>query len=155
MNEMDIARKITQLLYKFRRLGDLASEDKHDMKHRDIMMLTAIMYYKKSGELMKMSEISTAFQITPAAVSQCIKSFEKNDWIERIVLENDRRSVYIKVTPSAKEMIQRNEKDMTKRLVRFIEELGEDDAQALLRIMEKAADYFPKSCGKSPCRKGD
>lgn len=156
MNEMDIARQITQLLYKFKRSGGLlASNRTHEMKHRDIMMLDAIMHFNQSGDLMKMSEISHAFTITPAAVSQCIKIYERNGWIERVILENDRRSVYIKVTPSAKEMIRRNEKHMTKQLVGFIEELGNDDAQALLRIMEKASVYFLPVCEKRSDKKGD
>lgn len=155
MDEMDIVRKLTQLSYTFRRQdGFMPPHMKKDAKHRDIMMLDVILKMNQSGDLVKMSEISSYFSITPAAVSQCMKAFEQNGWVERVVLENDRRSVYIKVSPSAKAMIKRQEKMMIDTLVGFIEELGEDDAQALVRILEKAAEYFPSRHGKVPCEKG-
>lgn len=140
MDEMDIVRKVTHLFYVFRKENMMKSEEHPKMKHRDIMMLDAIMKLN-NGDLVKMSDISTYFQITPAAVSQLIKGFEKKQWVERIVLENDRRSVYIKVSDSAKQMINSCERHMRDTLIAFIEELGEDDAQAFVRILEKGLAF--------------
>lgn len=155
MDEMDIVRKITKLFYDFRKQdGFFPHKEQGDMKHREIMMLDTIMKMNQSNDLVKMSEISSSLGITPAAVSQYIKNFERNGWVERIVLENDRRSVYIKVTPSAKEMIKYNETHMIETLVGFIEVLGKDDAEALVRILEKSATYFSTHKHGS-CKKGD
>ena len=65
----------------------------------------------------------------------------KNGWVERVVLENDRRSVYIKVSDQAKEVMKGCEKHMTESLYEFIEALGEEDAENFLRIMEKAVEF--------------
>lgn len=86
MDEMDIVRKITHLVYTHRRDAAFTGQKQPNVKHRDIMMLDAII---KMGDLVKMSDISAYFQITPAAVSQCIKNFEKKGWVERTVLESD------------------------------------------------------------------
>ena len=81
MDEMDIVRKITHLVYTHRRDAAFTGQKQPNVKHRDIMMLDAII---KMGDLVKMSDISAYFQITPAAVSQCIKNFEKKGWVEPV-----------------------------------------------------------------------
>lgn len=142
MNEMDIVRKITQLFYAFRKDNFLNNErkSKFKLKHRDIMILDAIMRINH-GDLIKMGDLSDYFAVTPAAISQIIKQFEKEGWIERIHLESDRRSVYIRVSDEAQQMLKNCEDFMTKHLVDFIEYLGEEDANALVRIIEKAFTY--------------
>ena len=139
MDEMDIVRKITHLVYTHRRDAAFTGQKQPNVKHRDIMMLDAII---KMGDLVKMSDISAYFQITPAAVSQCIKNFEKTGWVERTVLESDRRSVYVRVSDEAKQMVQEMEEHMKQQLIAFIAELGEDDAEAFVRILEKGFTFF-------------
>lgn len=155
MDEMEIVRRLYHMFYLMRRESfRMASEHQapHPIGGRDLMMLDAIV---QNGNQMKMSEISSYFHITPAAVSQMIRSFEKKNWVERILLENDRRSVYIKVSEQGAKMIEQNEKHVTEKLVEFIEMLGEDDAQALIRIMEKAHEHARRMKEEGCCRKGD
>lgn len=144
MDEMDIVRKITHLVYTHRRDAAFTGQKQSSMKHRDIMMLDAII---KMGDLVKMSDISTYFQITPAAVSQCIKNFEKKGWVERTILDSDRRSVYVRVSDEAKKLVQEMEENMKQQLIAFIAELGEEDAEAFVRILEKGFDFF--KCGRN------
>lgn len=153
MDEMDIVRKVTHLFYLFRKENMFHNGEHPGMKHREIMMLDAIMKLNDK-DLVKMSDLSAYFQITPAAVSQLIKNFEKKNWIERIVLDNDRRSVYIKVSDEAKQMMQSCEKHMTDSLLEFIEALGEDDAQAFVRILEAGIE-FSKRHKDTQHEKGD
>ncbi|WP_416327497.1 MarR family winged helix-turn-helix transcriptional regulator [[Eubacterium] hominis] len=140
MDEMEVVRRLTHLFYAFRKENATGLNNHPRIRHKDIMMLDAILSIN-DGDLVKMSDISTYLQVTPAAVSQFIKGYEKKGWVERIVLENDRRSVYIKVSDQAKEVMQTCEKHMTKSLYEFIEALGEEDAENFLRIMEKAVEF--------------
>lgn len=145
MDEMEIVRKISHLFYAMRKdnLG-FPHTGKPKMGHRDIMMLDTILRMNQTGDLVKMSDLSAYFNVTPAAVSQMIKTCEQKKWVERILLENDRRSVYIKVTDEAKSIIQGCERHMTDKLIAFIEVLGEEDAEALVRILEKAVQFSQK-----------
>ena len=52
MDEMDIVRKVTHLFYMFRRDNLLKKDDHPKMKHRDIMVLDAIMKLN-DGNLVK------------------------------------------------------------------------------------------------------
>lgn len=140
MDEMEVVRRLTHLFYAFRKENAAGLDDHPRIRHKDIMMLDAILSINK-GDLVKMSDISAYLQVTPAAVSQFIKGYEKKGWVERVVLENDRRSVYIKVSDQAKEVMKGCEKHMTESLYEFIEALGEEDVENFLRIMEKAVEF--------------
>lgn len=152
MDEMEIVRKITHLFYMFRKENLFLKDRRDEMKYRDIMVLDAVMKLN-DGNLVKMNDLSEYFNVTPAAVSQLIKQFEKKGWIERVELSNDRRSVYLKVTDEASEMIKKSESCMKRHLVEFIEELGEQDAAAFVRILEKAFAYTQRQ--KEQFREGD
>ena len=139
MDEMEIVRKITHLIYTHRKDACAHGTSHSGFRRRDLMMLDAII---RLGNEVKMSDLSTYFQITPAAVSQCVRNYEKKGWVERIILENDRRSVYIKVSDEAKELVAKVEEETKQTLVEFVSTLDENDAQAFVRILEKAFAFF-------------
>lgn len=154
MNEMDIVHKVMRLLYLFRQEHvSIFGVDNKEMSHRDFLILDTIMKLNPIDCHVKMSELSTHFQVTPAAISQTVNALEKKGWVERIHLASDRRSVYVKVKDETKEHMYKKGELMKKNLASFIAMLGEDDAQALIRILEKAI-----ICTKEhPCskKKGD
>lgn len=133
---MDIVRRLTQLFYMFRHDSLRVKEDL-EMNSRDFMMLDMIKKFQEDSGMVKMNEISTYFHVTPAAISQIIRSFENKGWVERVLLENDRRSVYIKVSDSAIQEIKEREALMLSKLLSFIETLGKEDSEAMVRILEK------------------
>ena len=94
MNEMELARKIMHMTYLFRQERSAGMQQKEVfMTHRDVLMLDAILKLHPKEGMVRMNELSHYFGITPAAVSQMIKNYEKKGWIERVHLEHDRRSV--------------------------------------------------------------
>lgn len=141
MDEMEYVRKITKLFYLFRKDNAIGFGQEHPkIRHRDFMMLDAILSIKQ-GDLVKMSDISAYLQVTPAAVSQFIKNYEHKGWVERVVLNDDRRSVYIKVSQEARQVIDSCQREVTDTLYAFIKSLGEEDAEAFVRILEKAYEF--------------
>ena len=98
---------------------------------------------KSETGMIKMSDVSHIFHITPAAVSQMVRDYERKGWLNRVVLEHDRRSVYLRFTPEALELLKQNEEELLAGIVQFIHYLGEEDSDALLRILDKAKAYGP------------
>lgn len=154
MNEMDIVQKIMHLIHLFRQEhSTILGEKDKDMSHRDFMILNAILKLNPVDKYVKMSELSMHFQVTPAAISQTVNTLEKKGWVERIHFANDRRSVYVKVKEEAIEHMHKKADLLKENLASFITMLGEDDTQALIRILEKAILYTKEHpCGP---RKGD
>ena len=141
MENMDIVLKIMQLMYAYRKDAKWNDVTMSNMRHREMFILQGIL---KMGNRVKMNEISTYFNVTPAAVSQVIKCFEKKGWVEKKRYPEDKRSVYIVVSDQAIETLKEKQQLMMNRFSSFIDELGEDDAQALVRILEKGIAFHQK-----------
>ena len=155
MDEMEIVRRLYHIFYMMRKEGVAFSENKehhHAIRGRDLMLLDMIV---QNGNMMKMSDISTYFNITPAAVSQIIRLLENKNWVERVILDNDRRSVYIVVSDIGITLIKENEQHVTEKIVELLAVLGEEDGEALIRILEKFRAYFKKMKEDKHCTKGD
>lgn len=155
-NEMELARKIMHIAYMFRLEKGVGIQKKDlFMSHRDAMVLYTIMRLNPKEGMVRMNELCHYFGITPAAVSQMMKNFEKKGWIERIHLDYDRRSVYIKVSDKAIYHMRDCEKRITESLGAFLSSLGEEDAQALVRILEKGLVFAKEQQDSSKREKGE
>lgn len=145
MSDIEKAKRLTHLFYVMQHQHKHEAPREDHIRRRDIMTLEAIQYILKQEDetLIKMSKVSECFNITPAAVSQMIRDYERRGWIERVVLDTDRRSVYLKVSDDAAKLIKENEEACMEDTVAFIEYLGKADSEAFIRILEKAAAYGP------------
>lgn len=85
-----------------------------------------------------------------AAVSQGIRSFEQQGWVERVILDSDRRSVYIRITEKGRALMQQKEQEFCDQLTAYFRYLGEDDSLALIRILERTIGYCQNLSGRCP-----
>ena len=138
-----IVQELTYLFYLFQKEnGPMMNPRPKKMKYREYMILAGILRMHPDGSPVKMSDISAYFKVTPAAVSQGIRNFERKGWVKRIRPEHDRRTIYIQVSEEARQHMQECAAHMQKNLQSFITLLGEEDAQALVRILEKSIYFF-------------
>ncbi len=121
---------------------DVSQKDKKmfEIGRNDVIIFRAIEQIG-NGNPIKMNAISQHFSISPSAVSQYMKRFEKDGYIERILLEEDRRSVYVKITQKAKDISDKMYQKSNDHITRLVDILGEEDAKTLLRIMKKTPLY--------------
>lgn len=148
MNEQEIAQKILRLAYDFRQRSEPRGRKKLTMNPRDMMILHGIIHLNPEG-MIKMSQIKDYFHVSPAAVSQGIRSFEQQGWVERIILDSDRRSVYIRITEKGRKLMQQREQEFCEQIGAYFRYLGEEDSLALVRILERTVNYCQNSanCG--------
>ena len=119
------------------------------MNSRDMMILHGILHLNPEG-MIKMSQIKDHFHVSPAAVSQGIRSFEQQGWVERVILDSDRRSVYIRITEKGRALMQQKEQEFCDQLTAYFRYLGEDDSLALIRILERTIGYCQNLSGRCP-----
>ena len=128
MNEQKVVQEILYMLYLFQKENGTmlkARPKPEEMNHREIMVLQAICRMHPDGTPVKMSDLSAFFQVTPAAVSQTIRAFERKEWVERVRPEHDRRTVYIRVSEKARAHMQECMDQMQSNLQSFVAQLGE------------------------------
>ena len=69
--------------------------------------------------------------------NEIAKAVEKKGYIQRISLEGDRRKVNIVLTDIGWDAVKGRRERMLKGVVAYLERLGEEDTENLLRILEK------------------
>lgn len=120
---------------------------KTEIKRHDMMFLKGI-HKINQGDYVKMNEIHQYFHISAPAISQMIRRYEEKNYVERVILDNDRRSVYIKLTPYVLEEMEIVDKAVNEEMTQFVNHIGEEDAKTLIRIMRKASIYHPTERGE-------
>ncbi|CVH74837.1 transcriptional repressor MprA [Clostridiales bacterium CHKCI006] len=141
MNEMDIIHQLMRMLYLYKKETVMEKKHQSELSRRDLMLLEVIQHMNQCHPV-KMSDISHYLDITPAAVSQSVRDFEKKGWVKRVTPENDRRSVYVNITADAVQLLKRYEAHLKENLKTFITTLGPEDAQAFVRIVEKGLQFM-------------
>ena len=141
MDEIEMIRKISISLYALRHEVFCRSLRKNKIKHRDMMVLDAIL---KKDNRSKMSDLSTHFSISKAAISQEIKRLEELEWIQREPGKKDKRAVYLEVTELGKATLRQEQDEIRQKFVQFIDEIGPEDTQAFMRILDRALYFLRK-----------
>jgi DNA-binding MarR family transcriptional regulator len=88
------------------------------------------------------SEISNLLQITPAGVTHLINPLEEKGFIKRLPDPNDRRIVLIGFTNKGTKTAEAIIADVQKELIGLVNYLGEEDSRTLVRLMNRALEYF-------------
>ncbi len=152
MDEKEIMHQLLTLFYIFQKRNKKAHSG---MKFRDLMILHSILQCQRRGTPVKMNDISGHFKVTPAAVSQVIKTFEEKGWVERVIPANDRRTTYLHATSEAQLQMSRCYQQVQRNLHSFLLSLGEEDANALVRILDKAVAYYQEQDSNVESKRGE
>lgn len=116
---------------------------KHGPRIRDILLFKTI-YCGKNHQI-KMSELASILNVSPAAVSQLVAGFEKQGLLQRVHSNEDRRSVYIQIVPDALQGFQEKYELHLSQVNRYLDNLGEADCEHLRDILMKTKCFMEEN----------
>jgi DNA-binding MarR family transcriptional regulator len=142
------AKELLTALGKFRQMNR-----KHrivgDIPQAEFYILGAIkeklMEKRESGEeepAVMVSEIAGLMNMRMPAVSRVLGSMERKGLIERIMSPNDRRVVYLKLTPAGEGMLKCVMNHSVEMMMRVMEQMGEEDVKEFTRLLTKLYDII-------------
>lgn len=108
---------------------------------KDIFILLFI-YRHNDEHKVTISELANTLHVTPAAISQSVNNYEKQGWVQRVRSQQDRRTVYVQITDKAKDLLENDWANSQKKLSAYLEFLGEEDTESLVRIVEKSFTFL-------------
>ena len=100
-----------------------------------------------------MSQIKDHFHVVLLRYPRESAPLNNKGWVERVILDSDRRSVYIRITEKGRALMQQKEQEFCDQLTAYFRYLGEDDSLALIRILERTIGYCQNLSGRCPKRK--
>jgi MarR family transcriptional regulator, organic hydroperoxide resistance regulator len=101
-------------------------------------------YVSKHGGSVIPSEISNEMGISTARIAATLNSLQSKGLVTRRIDEKDRRRILVELTEEGQALEAEHAKNILAMLARMLEDLGEEDAVALLRILEKLSDRVPE-----------
>lgn len=96
--------------------------------------------YMHDSVCINVSEIQENMYISKPAVSQTLNSLEKKGYIVREIDTQDRRKISVQPTNEGKEVLNRSAMTYDEKIQYLSEQLGQEDMETLLRLLNKLAD---------------
>jgi MarR family transcriptional regulator, organic hydroperoxide resistance regulator len=132
---MEELNKSIQVIRTLRQLlGTLKQTIKHQYRNVNLtgpqgMLIGMLAHYGK----MKISDLSEKLDLSNSTVSGILDRLEKTGMIERTRSEEDRRVVYVDVTPEFKKVSEQQFKEIEQK---FVEKVSRANPEELDKILE-------------------
>lgn len=139
MDYSALAREYMAIFYKMRKRKN--QKKITDSMHGEQFVLT---FLSRHGGSVIPSEISNEMGISTARVAAALGSLESKGLVTRRIDERDRRRILVELTEDGRAQEASHAKAITGVLVRMLEDLGEADANELLRILKKISEHAPE-----------
>jgi DNA-binding MarR family transcriptional regulator len=132
-------RTVNQFIQVMQRMQKNSLNFKHDigMPHSEYALMQLIDCHAQKSDGLTVTALSELIQISKPAVSQIINVLEDKGYVERITTKKDRRIVYVKLTGQGEEALSGAREIASKRLMRVLDKMGEDDAQTFIQLFDK------------------
>ncbi len=138
-----LAQELAQVLSQIKRIGWHPEADQGgEQKVRRSEFRALITLAQSGADGMKMSELSSQMQITPAAATHMINALEDVGYIERLADPADRRVVLVKLTDDGQQTIDALKAQFLRTLSGLATFLGEQDTRELVRLLSATLTYF-------------
>ena len=102
----------------------------------------ALQFIAQHDDAVIPSDIETTMSVSSARIAAILGGLENKKLITRRIDPLDRRRTILKLTPEGEELAAKNMEQLLDIGREMLAYLGEDDAQAFVRIMGKIAERF-------------
>ena len=105
------------------------------LHHSDMILLS--MYHRStdsSETSMRVKELGRCSNISPTALSRCLRQLEKEGLIRRTIDPSDRRSLRVQLTNAGTDRAARLDSESNYCFDRIFQAMGEKDARELVRL---------------------
>lgn len=141
-NKTVLAQELASTIAQFWRVGR-PHGSYQGIKQSEFMLLVAMTHCTAPDSRgIKISDLSTRMQITPAAVTHMINSLEKGEYVERLADPSDRRIVLVRPTAKGERIIEGMQAQRLEALKGLIIYLGEQDSKEFIRLISSTLTFF-------------
>ncbi len=127
-----IAVELLKIQAKINRLR--ANQEMDEFARGEIFALSCL---HESGGRLYPKDLSRAMAVSSARVAVLLNHMEQKNLICRLSDETDSRKTVVEMTALGEALFLRRQKEILQTVVDVLEDLGEEDAEAFLRIRKK------------------
>ncbi len=116
----------------------IITEEFQDISNNDMHIIEAIGLHEKKN----MSTVAKALSVTIGTLTIAINSLVKKGYVNRVRSEQDRRVVYISLTPKGEKAYKHHEEFHRQMILATIDGLSEEETRILVKALSNLNDFF-------------
>ena len=116
----------------------IITEEFQDISNNDMHIIEAIGLHEKKN----MSTVAKALSVTIGTLTIAINSLVKKGYVNRVRSDQDRRVVYISLTPKGEKAYKHHEEFHRQMILATIEGLSEEETRILVKALSNLNDFF-------------
>lgn len=136
MNE-DKIKRMLDACYLAKRTRELLPKLPDGVTPAYIQYMDVIHKLQKSGERVKVSDISDALKLPRPGVTRTVKEMEKKGYLSKYDSEEDGRITYISITPKGEQLSDKYDKNYYSRFLKCFDDITDEEADCMIRTIEK------------------
>lgn len=140
MDSKNVLTLLGDLLDLFRKELKNELKDLPPLRQKDFQVLEYI-WTANPEHSVRMSDLTQFMEVSPAATSQLINSYEMQEIAQRVRSTEDRRANFVQIHPTLLKKFEKKMDDLNDRTAALLEYLGPEDAEALERILKKTVEW--------------
>lgn len=116
----------------------IITEEFKDITNNDMHVIEAIGIHDKKN----MSMVAKELSVTIGTLTIAINSLVKKGYVERVRSEQDRRVVYISLTPKGEKAYRHHEEFHKRMILATINGLSEEETRVLVKALSNLNQFF-------------
>ncbi|MEZ0536665.1 MarR family winged helix-turn-helix transcriptional regulator [Caldicellulosiruptoraceae bacterium PP1] len=137
-----IAQELMNSFIKLNNSRRKKRSDRFGIKRSEFFLLNLLYHNVDKEQGMKVSDISSALEITPAAVTHMINSLEDLGYVKRINHPTDRRVVLISLTQKGFELTEKMHQEFYEDSKDLVNYLGTDKSFELIKLLKLSIKFY-------------
>ena len=106
----------------------------HDLYLKDLQILFFI-HRSNEQQRVTVTQLAKHLNITPAASSQLISSYENKNWVERVHSQTARRTVYIQLSKYMLDLLQSDIDYLTTTMSEQLNSFSDEDLESFSKVL--------------------
>ena len=133
----EIIKRMFDACYQAKRTRDMLPPLPEGVRASFIQYLDVIQSLERKGIQVKVSDLSYAMELPRPGVTRTVKEMEEKGYLKKMASEADGRVTYIAVTRKGTNLSQKYDEQYFKSLLPYMEEISDEDAECMIRTIEK------------------
>ena len=133
----EIIKRMFDACYQAKRTREMLPPLPEGVRSSFIQYLDTIQSLEGQGVQVKVSDITDAMELPRPGVTRTVKEKEEKGYLKKMAYEADGRVTYIAVTRKGTNLSQKYDEQNFKSLLPYMEEISDEDAECMIRTIEK------------------
>lgn len=127
---------------KSQQFHKIIETDGYTHNERLVLFILYDVYQETGVNKILLSVLRDRIKLAPSTITPLISSLEKDGLIERVIVKEDRRNIYLKLSKKGINFTNDAHTNLYNNINEYIEYMGEKNTEEFIRLLLKTRQFF-------------